>query len=172
MRLIFTYQLLREYIFALISSVSSIFHKLHFIVPSMTLHMLMNLLSTINFFPLPTGNLSYLQGLDKVLPPWGNGLFRAARKAYGGSQARGPVRAVAASPATAIAMQDPSHVCILHHSSQQGWILNPLSKARDQTHWATRGSPVRKNILDPSLIPLILNVLNKYVILCLPDLSA
>ena len=34
---------------------------------------------------------------------------------------------------TATAMQDPSHVCDLHHSSQPCWILNPLSKARDQT---------------------------------------
>ena len=35
---------------------------------------------------------------------------------------------------TATAVQDPSHVFDLHHSSGQGWILNPLSKARDQTH--------------------------------------
>ena len=35
---------------------------------------------------------------------------------------------------TAIAMWDPSHVCDLHHSSQQCQILNPLSKARDGTH--------------------------------------
>ena len=34
---------------------------------------------------------------------------------------------------TARATQDPSHVCDLHHSSQQRWILNPLSGARDQT---------------------------------------
>ena len=27
-----------------------------------------------------------------------------------------------------------SHICDLHRSSQQGRILNPLSKARDQTH--------------------------------------
>jgi len=32
--------------------------------------------------------------------------------------------------ATAIATRDPSHVCDLHHSSQQRWILNPLSGAR------------------------------------------
>ena len=31
------------------------------------------------------------------------------------------------------AMQDPSHVCNLHHSSQQCWILSPLSETRDQT---------------------------------------
>ena len=36
--------------------------------------------------------------------------------------------------ARATAMQDPSHVCDLHHSSQQCQIVNPLSKGRDQTH--------------------------------------
>ena len=35
---------------------------------------------------------------------------------------------------TAIAMQDLSCVCDLHHSSQQRRILNPLSEARDRTH--------------------------------------
>ena len=35
--------------------------------------------------------------------------------------------------ATATAMRDLSHVCNLHHSSWQYQILNPLSKARDQT---------------------------------------
>ena len=34
---------------------------------------------------------------------------------------------------TATAMRDPSCVCNLYHSSQQCWILNPLSKARDPT---------------------------------------
>ena len=34
--------------------------------------------------------------------------------------------------ATATATQDPSHVCNLHHSSQQHQVLNPLSEARDQ----------------------------------------
>ena len=34
---------------------------------------------------------------------------------------------------TAIATQDPSRVCDLHHSSPPRWILNPLSEARDQT---------------------------------------
>ena len=35
---------------------------------------------------------------------------------------------------TATAMPDLSHVCDLHHKSQQPRILNPLSKARDGTH--------------------------------------
>ena len=34
---------------------------------------------------------------------------------------------------TATATQDPSRVCGLHHSSQQCWIPNPLSEARDGT---------------------------------------
>ena len=34
---------------------------------------------------------------------------------------------------TATATQDLSHVCDLHYSSEQHQILNPLSKARDQT---------------------------------------
>ena len=33
---------------------------------------------------------------------------------------------------TATTTSDPSHVCDLHHSSQQYWILNPLSEARDR----------------------------------------
>ena len=36
--------------------------------------------------------------------------------------------------ATAIAMPDLSLICSLHHSSQQHQVLNPLSKAWDQTH--------------------------------------
>ena len=34
---------------------------------------------------------------------------------------------------TATATPDPSHICNLDHRSQQHWILNPLSQARDQT---------------------------------------
>ena len=37
-------------------------------------------------------------------------------------------------PAYTTAGQDPSHICKLHHSSLQCWILNPLSEARDQTY--------------------------------------
>ena len=35
---------------------------------------------------------------------------------------------------TATATPNLSHICNLYHRSQQHWILNPLSKARDQTH--------------------------------------
>ena len=49
-------------------------------------------------------------------------------------------------------MPESSHIFDLHYSSQQHWILNPLSKARDWTCtlmdtswvrycWATRGTP-------------------------------
>ena len=34
--------------------------------------------------------------------------------------------------ARATAVPDLSHVCYLHHSSQQRWIHNPLSKATDR----------------------------------------
>ena len=36
--------------------------------------------------------------------------------------------------AHATAMQDPSCICSLHHSSWQSRILTPLSEARDRTH--------------------------------------
>ena len=72
-------------------------------------------------------------------------LFRASPRAYGGSQARGR--------SGAVVMPDPSHICDLHHSSQQRQILNPLSEARDQTRslmvpsqicfcCATTGTPI------------------------------
>ena len=34
----------------------------------------------------------------------------------------------------ATAMADLSHICDLHHCSQQCWILNPLREASDGTH--------------------------------------
>ena len=53
--------------------------------------------------------------------------------------------------ATATALWDPSHIFDLYHSSQQCWILNQLSEARDWTHilrdfsqacycWAAKGT--------------------------------
>ena len=42
----------------------------------------------------------------------------AAPAVYGGSRARGRIRAVAAAYTTATAMQDPSQVCNLQHSSR------------------------------------------------------
>ena len=59
------------------------------------------------------------------------GLFRAAPTAYGGSQARGQIGAVALAYTTAMATPDLRRICDSHDSSQQHRILNPLSKARD-----------------------------------------
>ena len=61
-------------------------------------------------------------------------LLRAAPAAYGGSQARGLIRAVATGLTRATATSDPSCICDLHHSSGQRWILNPLSNTRARTH--------------------------------------
>ena len=44
---------------------------------------------------------------------------------------------------TTTATRDPSHICDLHHSSQQRWILNPLIETRDQTHVLMGASWVR-----------------------------
>ena len=76
--------------------------------------------------------------------------FLAPRVAHGRSKVRGPIRAEPQQMAytTATAMSDLSHICDLHHSSQQCWILTPLSRAgvlmdTSQVHycWATTGAP-------------------------------
>ena len=56
-------------------------------------------------------------------------LFAVIPVANGNSWARDQMTAAAEDYATATATHDPS----LHHSLQQRQILNPLSKARDQT---------------------------------------
>ena len=61
-------------------------------------------------------------------------LFRAAYTAYGNSQARGPIGAIAAGLCHTMAMPDLSQICKLPQSLWQCWILNPLSGARDWTH--------------------------------------
>ena len=43
-----------------------------------------------------------------------------------------PAYSTATATATATATWDLSHICDLHHSSWQCWILNPLSRARDR----------------------------------------
>ena len=50
---------------------------------------------------------------------------------------------LAYATATATETQNPSHVCGLHHSSQQHQILNPLSEVRDQTHKLMVTSQIR-----------------------------
>ena len=63
-------------------------------------------------------------------------LFRFTLVAYRSSQARSQIGAtlLAYATATDTVAWNPSHICGLHHSSWQHWILNPLSEARDQTH--------------------------------------
>ena len=56
----------------------------------------------------------------------------AAPAAYGGSQVELELQLL--TNVTATATQDLSRVCDLHQSSQQRWILNPLSEARDHTY--------------------------------------
>ena len=60
-------------------------------------------------------------------------LFRAAPMAYRDSQAGVESELQFLAYATAAAMPDLSHICNLHHSSWQCWVLNPLSKTRDGT---------------------------------------
>ena len=50
-----------------------------------------------------------------------------------GFQARDQIRAVAAGLCHTHSNPDLNHICDLHHSLWQHEILNPLSKARDQT---------------------------------------
>ena len=54
--------------------------------------------------------------------------------AYGGSQARGQIGTTAACLLHSHSNARSDCVCDLHRSSWQGWILNPLSEARDPTH--------------------------------------
>ena len=58
---------------------------------------------------------------------------RATPAAYGGSQARGRIGALAAGLCHSHSKPDLSHVCDLH-SSWQRQIIDPLTEARDQTH--------------------------------------
>ena len=64
------------------------------------------------------------------------GVFCHFRAAYGGSQARGPIGAVATT-------WDLSFICDLHHGSWQHRILNSVSEARDQTLVLMDASRVR-----------------------------
>ena len=65
------------------------------------------------------------------------------------SLARGQIRATAAGLCHSPSNARSKRICELHHSSQQLWILNPLSeKARDQT-WASSWILVRLIIAKP-----------------------
>ena len=64
-------------------------------------------------------------------------LFTAAPVAYGSYWARGSIRAAAEAYATATATPGLSGICDLRLGLRQCRILNPLSKARNQTHVLT-----------------------------------
>ena len=59
--------------------------------------------------------------------------FRAAPAAYGGSKAKGQIRATAADLHHSHSNIRSEPLCDLHHSSWQCRILNPLSEAGDRT---------------------------------------
>ena len=61
----------------------------------------------------------------------------AAPAAFGSSRARSQTGDAAVAYATATATPDLSHICNLHHSLRQCWLLNPLKEARDQTRSLT-----------------------------------
>ena len=59
--------------------------------------------------------------------------FRASPVACGSSQARGQIGAAAAGLCHSHSSTTLSHICDLHCSSQQRWVLNPLTWVRDRT---------------------------------------
>ena len=61
-------------------------------------------------------------------------LFMATPTAYGNSHTGVESELQLPAYTTAKTTWDLSHVCNLHHSSQQCWLFNPLSKPRDGTH--------------------------------------
>ena len=65
------------------------------------------------------------------------------KASYGGSQARGRIRATAAGLRLSHSNTDQSCVCELHHSSWHRWIPNSLREARDQTRTFMGTSRVR-----------------------------
>ena len=89
-------------------------------------------------------------------------LFQGIPTAYGGSQARGLIGAVAASLATATAMPDPSCICDLYQSSQQHQILNLLSEASDQTCNLIVPSWIRFRCATPGMPHLTLKTDNTF----------
>ena len=65
---------------------------------------------------------------------------------------------------TATAMQDPNHICDLHYTSWQCQILNPLSKAMDQTHILMDANQIHFcSMMETPLGHVLINI--QYVIL-------
>ena len=70
-------------------------------------------------------------------------LFRAKSAAYGGSQAKGKIGAVAAGLHHSRSKVGSSHIWDLHHSSGHCWILHPPNEVRDPTSLLKDTSQVR-----------------------------
>ena len=70
----------------------------------------------------------------------------AAPAAYGSSQSGVESELQLPANTTATAVGDQSCICDVYHSSQQRWILNLLSEARDGTH-ILRDSSLVLNLL-------------------------
>ena len=95
-------------------------------------------------------NLGQFFSLPSILPSFL--LFTTAPAACGTVGGLG-VQSELQLPATATAMPAPSRVCDLCHSLRQCWILNPVSRAGDQTcvlmdtyptepRWEPQGAPL------------------------------
>ena len=63
---------------------------------------------------------------------------------------------------------DLSHVCNLHHSSQQHWILDPLSKARDQTRILMDTNQIHGSGATVGTPQAVYSLQNFSLIFCLP----
>ena len=85
-------------------------------------------------------------------------LFKAAPEAYRCSRLGVKLELQLLVHTTATAVPDPSHICILHHSSWQCWILNHWESPGIESasswiligfvdHWATKGTPHKANFM-------------------------
>ena len=83
---------------------------------------------------LPQQQPELLQS-DFFFSPGVGGGGRAAPVAYASAKPRGQIIAAAASLCHRAPFR--SHVCNLHHSSQQGGIFNPRDEARDLLNYQT-----------------------------------
>ena len=89
-------------------------------------------------------SLSYYWAFNLLCDFFFSIAFRATPVAYGVSRlaVESELQMPAHTTATATAMWDLSHICNLHHSSWQRWILNPLIEVRDRA----------RNLMVPSQI--------------------
>ena len=67
--------------------------------------------------------------------------------------------------ATATATPDPSHLCNLHHSSQQGWNLNPLRRpgTRPKSPWTLVSFMTLSLRYDYTRVDIFISTLREFV---------